>query len=84
MDKEKPSWKEVLRTTLSIPIAIMGIGFMALSFHLAILGGLSYSPRSNDVWSSSGNPQYANIYRTIPFSNSYKGVVKIKHERRRR
>ena len=46
MDKEKPSWKEVLRTTLSIPIVIMGIGFMALSFHLAILGGLSYSPEA--------------------------------------
>ena len=38
MDKEKTSWKEVLRTTLSIPVVVMGIGFMYLSFLLAMGG----------------------------------------------
>jgi len=36
MDKKKPSWKEELRTALSIPIVLMGIAFMAISFLLAM------------------------------------------------
>ena len=45
MDKEKPSWKEVLRTTLSIPVVVMAIGFMYLSFELASMSTFSVDAR---------------------------------------
>lgn len=44
MDKEE--MKKGVRGMLTIFFAMMGIGFMALSFHLAISGGLSYSPEA--------------------------------------